>query len=241
MKAVTWHGKRDVRVSEVPDPKIEEPTDALVRVTSAAICGSDLHLYEILSMFMDEGDILGHEAMGIVEEVGSEVEHVQPGDRVVIPFNISCGTCYMCSRQLYAQCETTQVRAENKGAALFGYTRLYGSVPGGQAEYLRVPQGHFGPIKVGEEHPDDRYLYLSDILPTAWQAVAFASVPEGGSLAVFGLGPVGQFCVRTAPHLGAGQVIGIDLVPERLELAAAYGAQTVDAGSIDEIGPALGT
>jgi len=148
MKALTFHGKRDVRVDEVPDPRIEQPTDAIVRVTSTAICGSDLHLYEVLGMFIDEGDVLGHEPMGIVEEVGSEVSRIEEGDRVVIPFNISCGECWMCREKLFAQCETTQNREQEKGGSLFGYTKLYGEVPGGQAEYLRVPQAHFGPIKV---------------------------------------------------------------------------------------------
>lgn len=236
---MTWHGKRDVRVTEVADPVIREPTDAVVRVTSTAICGSDLHLYEILTMFMSQGDILGHEAMGIVEEVGPAVEHVAPGDRVVVPFNISCGTCFMCQRGLQSQCETTQVREEDKGARLFGYTRLYGSVPGGQAEYVRVPQAHYGLIPVGKEHPDDRYLYLSDVLPTAWQALAYADVPEGGSLAVFGLGPIGQFCVRLAPHLGVGRVMGVDLVPERLALATAYGADAIDLTQVTDLGHEL--
>jgi threonine dehydrogenase-like Zn-dependent dehydrogenase len=187
MKALTWHGIGDVRVDNVPDPAIQEPTDAIVRITSTAICGSDLHLYDVLGMFLEEGDILGHEPMGIVEEVGPEVTHIKSGDRVVMPFNISCGHCFMCDRDLYAQCETTQVREQGKGAALFGYTKLYGQVPGGQAEYLRVPQAHFGPIKVPEEAegaPDERFLYLSDVLPTAWQAVALADIPEGGSVAV---------------------------------------------------------
>ena len=207
MKALTWHGNEDVRVDTVPDPKIEEPTDAIVRITSTAICGSDLHLYSVLGMWIDEGDILGHEPMGIVEEVGTGVEHIAPGDRVVMPFNISCGHCFMCDRQLYAQCETTQVREYDKGAALFGYTKLYGQVPGGQAEYLRVPQAHFGPIKVPEGPPDERFLYLSDVLPTSWQAVEYASIPEGGSVAVFGLGPIGQMCARIARQKGAERVI----------------------------------
>src|SRR4051812_17851351 len=146
MRAVTWHGKRDVRVDTVPDPAIELPTDAIVRITSTAICGSDLHLYELFGPFLQAGDILGHEPMGIVEEVGADVTHIRPGDRVVIPYNISCGRCWMCSRELYAQCETTQVRDQGMGAALFGYTKLYGRVPGGQAEYVRVPQAQFGPI-----------------------------------------------------------------------------------------------
>jgi threonine dehydrogenase-like Zn-dependent dehydrogenase len=165
MKAVTWHGVEDVRVDSVPDPRIEEPTDAIVRITSTAICGSDLHLYDVMGPFMEEGDILGHEPMGIVEEVGSEVEHIRPGDRVVVPFNIACGHCFMCHLQRYAQCETTQNHEHGTGASLFGYTKLYGHVPGGQADYLRVPQAHFGPIKVPEGPPDERFLYLSDVLP----------------------------------------------------------------------------
>lgn len=236
MKAVVWHGRRDVRVETVPDPAIREPTDAIVRVTSSGICGSDLHLYEVLGPFMRPGDVLGHEAMGVVEEVGAEVEHVQPGDRVVIPFNISCGGCFMCERRLYAHCETTQVREHGKGAALFGYTILYGEVPGGQAEYLRVPMAHFGPIKVPEGPPDDRFLFLSDVLPTAWQAVAYAAVPEGGSLAVFGLGPIGQMCVRVARHQGVETVFGVDLVSERLAAAARRGAETIDLRDGDAAG-----
>ncbi len=235
MKAVTFHGKRDVRVDNHPDPRIEEPTDAIVRITSTAICGSDLHLYEVLGPFLDEGDILGHEPMGIVEEVGAEVEHIGPGDRVVIPFNISCGHCWMCDQQLYSQCETTQVRDQDKGGALFGYTRLYGQVPGGQAELLRVPQAHFGPIKVPEGPPDERFLFLSDVLPTAWQAVEYADTPEGGTLAVFGLGPIGQMCARIGLHRGAGRVIGVDLVPERLEMARRHGVETIDRSAHDDI------
>ncbi|MCG5466191.1 glutathione-dependent formaldehyde dehydrogenase [Micromonospora sp. MED01] len=239
MKALTWQGKRDVRVEEVPDPRIEEPTDAIVKITSTAICGSDLHLYEVLGPFLKPGDILGHEPMGIVEEVGSEVTGLKPGDRVVVPFNIACGSCWMCSRQLYAQCETTQVTSEGKGASLFGYTSLYGSVPGGQAEYLRVPQAHFGPIKIPQTGADERYLYLSDILPTAWQAVKYADTPQGGTLAVFGLGPVGQFCARIGRHLGAGRVIGLDLVPERLELARRHGIEVLDVSQLSDVPGAL--
>jgi threonine dehydrogenase-like Zn-dependent dehydrogenase len=235
MKALTWQGKRDVRVEEVPDPRIEEPTDAIIKITSTAICGSDLHLYEVLGPYLKPGDILGHEPMGIVEEIGSEVTGLKPGDRVVVPFNISCGSCWMCRRQLYAQCETTQVTSEGKGAALFGYTSLYGSVPGGQAEYLRVPQAHFGPIKIPQTGADERYLYLSDILPTAWQAVKYADTPPGGTLAVFGLGPVGQFCARIGRHLGAGRVIGLDLVPERLELARRHGIEVLDVRELSDV------
>ena len=217
MRAVTWHGRRDVRVEHVPDPKIEEDTDAVIRVTSSGICGSDLHLYEVFSPFLSPGDVLGHEPMGVVEEVGAQVPGLLPGDRVVVPFNISCGSCFMCSQGLHSQCETTQVREHGSGAALFGYTKLYGSVPGGQAEYLRVPQAHFGPIKVPEGPADDRFVYLSDVLPTAWQAVEYADVPQGGSVAVLGLGPIGDMSTRVAQHRGAGTVIGVDLVPERLE------------------------
>ena len=234
MRALTWQGKEKVSVETVPDPVISQPTDAIIKVTSTAICGSDLHLYSVLGPYLHQGDILGHEPMGIVEEVGAEVTHIKPGDRVVVPFNISCGSCWMCSRGLFAQCETTQNREQGKGASLFGYTELYGSVPGGQAEYLRVPQAHFGPIKVPDGVPDERFLYLSDILPTAWQAVAYADVPEEGTLAVFGLGPVGQLCARIGVHQGR-RVIGVDRVPERLELARKFGVETVDLSEHDDV------
>ena len=239
MKALTWHGRRDVRVDTVDDPSIEQPTDAIVRVTSTGLCGSDLHLYEVLGPFLGEGDILGHEPMGVVEAVGAEVTDLRPGDRVVVPFNISCGRCWMCSRGLYAQCETTQVRDQGKGAALFGYTSLYGSVPGGQAQFLRVPQAHFGPIKVPHEGPDTRFVYLSDILPTAWQAVAYADVPTGGTLAVIGLGPVGQFATRIALAQGVERVIGVDLVPERLDLAEKHGVEVLDVRDLDDVAATL--
>jgi threonine dehydrogenase-like Zn-dependent dehydrogenase len=239
MRAVTYHGKRDVRVDTVPDPAIEEPTDAIVRITSTGICGSDLHLYEVLGAFIDEGDILGHEPMGIVEAVGDAVKHIAPGDRVVIPFNVSCGHCWMCEQDLQSQCETTQVRAYGKGASLLGYTKLYGQVPGGQAELLRVPQAHYGPVKVPEGPSDERFVYLSDVLPTAWQAVEYAAIPEGGSVAVFGLGPIGQMSARIAKHRGAAQVFGIDLVPERLALAERHGIATLDIEAVDDIGDVL--
>jgi threonine dehydrogenase-like Zn-dependent dehydrogenase len=235
MKAVTWQGKRDVRVEEVPDPTIEKPTDAIIRVTSSGICGSDLHLYEVLAPFMEPGDILGHEPMGIVEEVGSAVSQISPGDRVVIPFNISCGDCFMCNQGLQTQCETTQVHEEEKGAALLGYTKLYGEVPGGQAEYLRVPQAHYGPIKVPEGPADDRFVFLSDVLPTAWQAVEYADVPEGGSLVVLGLGPIGDMACRIARQQGVEQVIGVDLVPERLERLRARGIEVIDLEAEDDL------
>jgi len=248
VKAVVWHGKGDVRVDNVPDPIIQESTDAVIRVTSTAICGSDLHLYSKLSPLMREGDIIGHESMGIVEEVGRDVEHIAPGDRVVIPFNISCGHCFFCDQQLYSQCENTRDKGKlargvnllgrGRGASLFGYTHVYGAVPGGQAEYLRVPQAHFGPIKVPEEAgeaPDERFLYLSDVLPTSWQALAYADVPEGGTLGVWGLGPIGQMCARMALHQGAGRVIGIDNVPERLTMASRWGVQTVDFSAVENV------
>jgi threonine dehydrogenase-like Zn-dependent dehydrogenase len=238
MKALTWHGRRDVRVEDVPDPRIEEPTDAVIRVTTSAICGSDLHLYEVLGPFIEQGDILGHEPMGVVEEVGAEVTHIRPGDRVVIPFNIACGHCYMCDRRLYAQCETTQVREQGMGACLFGYTKLYGQVPGGQAEFLRVPQAQFGPIKVPEGPPDEQFVYLSDVLPTAWQAVDYAAVPEGGSVTVFGLGPIGQMCARIARHLGR-RVIAVDGVPERLEMARRHDVEVLDARECEDVPAAV--
>jgi len=227
MKAVTWHGKRDVRVDTVPDPSILEPTDAIVQVTSSAICGSDLHLYELFGPFMDAGDILGHEPMGIVVEVGSLVTKIKPGDRVVVPFNISCGECFMCQNGLQSQCETTQVREYDSGAALLGYTKLYGQVPGGQAEYLRVRLADYNTIPVGSDLPDERYLFLSDILPTAWQGVKYTNAREGGTIAVMGLGPVGQFATRVARHLGY-EVLAVDPVPERRAMAERHGIETFD-------------
>lgn len=233
MKAVTWHGRRDVRVETVPDPEIEDPTDAIIEVTSTNICGSDLHLYEVLGAFMHPGDILGHEPMGIVREVGSGVGSLSVGERVVIPFQISCGHCFMCDQDLYTQCETTQVRDQGMGAALFGYSELYGQIPGGQAEYLRVPQAHFTHIKVPDGPPDSRFVYLSDVLPTAWQAVAYAEIPEGGSVTVLGLGPIGDMAARIAHHLGY-RVIAVDRVSERLARAQARGITTIDLTSLDE-------
>jgi threonine dehydrogenase-like Zn-dependent dehydrogenase len=233
MKALTWQGKRDVRVEEVPDPTIEQPTDLIVRVTSSGICGSDLHLYEVLGPFLDAGDILGHETMGVVEEIGSEVTAVKRGDRVVVPFNVSCGSCFMCGQGLQSQCETTQVHEHGTGAALFGYTKLYGQVPGGQAEFLRVPFGNTMPIKVPEGPPDDRFVFLSDVLPTAWQAVEYAGVPDGGTVVVLGLGPIGDMSCRVAHHRGY-RVIGIDLVPERIDRVRARGIEVLDLNEHDD-------
>ncbi|WP_066462861.1 alcohol dehydrogenase catalytic domain-containing protein [Sanguibacter suarezii] len=234
MRALTWQAREKVTVEDVPDPRIEEPTDAVIRVTSTAICGSDLHLYSVLGMYLDAGDVLGHETMGIVEEVGSQAGRLAVGDRVVVPFGIACGTCWMCSRGLQSQCETTQVRSQGKGAALFGYTKLYGQVPGGQAEYLRVPQAQYGPVVVPADGPDEQYLYLSDVLPTAWQGVEYAAVPPGGSVVVVGLGPIGQMAARVARHRGAGLVIGIDRVPERLAMARRHGVEVIDLTEVDD-------
>lgn len=238
MKALTWQGPGDVRVEDVPDPSLREPTDAVIRVTTTAVCGSDLHLYAVLAPFLEPGEVLGHEAMGVVEEVSSGVTHVRPGDRVVMPFNIACGDCWMCARGLFAQCETTQVREQGSGAALFGYTKLYGSVPGGQAEYLRVPQAHFGPIKVPHGPPDEQFVYLSDVLPTIWRAVEFADVPTEGTVAVFGLGPIGQMCARIARHRGA-RVLGVDLVPERIAMAARHGIEVLDVREPEPVADAI--
>ncbi|MGE2731395.1 zinc-dependent alcohol dehydrogenase [Mycolicibacterium vaccae] len=232
MRAVTWHGRRDVRVDTVEDPRIEEPTDAIIEITSTNICGSDLHLYEVLGAFMHPGDVLGHEPMGIVREVGSAVTNLKVGDRVVIPFQISCGHCFMCDQQLYTQCETTQVRDQGMGAALFGYSELYGQVPGGQAEYLRVPQAQFTHIKVPDGPPDSRFVYLSDVLPTAWQSVAYAGIPDGGTVTVLGLGPIGDMAARIA-QLQGYRVFAVDLVPERLERARTRGIHTIDLRDVD--------
>jgi len=235
MKALVWHGRRDVRCDDVPDPTIEQPDDAVIRITSSGLCGSDLHLYEVLAPFMTSGDVLGHEPMGIVEAVGPDVPNLVPGDRVVVPFQIACGHCVMCDHGLQTQCETTQVREHGMGAALFGYTKLYGQVPGAQAEYLRVPHADYGPIKVPEGPPDDRFLFLSDVLPTAWQAVAYADVPAGGTLVVLGLGPIGDMSVRVAMARGIERVIGVDLVPERLARVAALGAEVIDLSQHDDV------
>ncbi|SIS20096.1 zinc-dependent alcohol dehydrogenase [Williamsia sterculiae] len=227
MKAVTWQGRRDIRVEQVPDPQITDSTDAIVKMTTTNICGSDLHLYEVLGAFMRPGDIVGHEPMGEVVEVGSAVTTLTVGDRVVIPFQIACGHCLMCDTGLPTQCETTQVRSQGTGAALFGYSELYGSVPGAQAEYLRVPHADFTHIPVPPGPPDSRFTYLSDVLPTAWQAVRYANIPDGGTVVVLGLGPIGDMAARVASHLGA-RVIAVDLVPERLARARDRGIETVD-------------
>jgi threonine dehydrogenase-like Zn-dependent dehydrogenase len=235
VKALVWHGKEDVRVDIVPDPLLHEPTDAIVRVTATAICGSDLHLYSKLGIALQEGDILGHEAVGIVEETGAEVPDLSAGDRVVIPFNISCGHCFMCERGLQSQCETTQNRPLDKGGSLFGYTQIYGGVPGAQAELLRVPMAHYGPVKAPEGIEDERLALVADVLPTAWQAVAYADLSPGATVGVWGLGPIGQMCARIALHRGAARVLGVDRVPERLAMAARHGVETIDFEAVDDV------
>lgn len=234
MKALTWQGAGEVSVEQVPDPAIQQPDDILVRITSTGLCGSDLHLYTVLTPFLDPGDVLGHEPMGIVEAVGAEVTEVAVGDRVVIPFNVSCGHCWTCANGLHSQCETTQVHEYGTGASLFGYTKLYGQVPGGQAELMRVPFGNFLPIKVPEGPPDDRFVFLSDVLPTAWQGVRYADVPDGGSLVVLGLGPIGDMASRIGSHLGL-RVIGVDLVPERLARVRNRGTEVLDLDAEDDL------
>jgi threonine dehydrogenase-like Zn-dependent dehydrogenase len=238
MKALTWQGASDVRVDEVPDPSIRDATDIIVRITSTGLCGSDLHLYTVLAPFLDAGDVLGHEPMGIVEEIGPGVTELKVGDRVVIPFNLSCGDCWMCGHDLYSQCETTQVHEYGTGASLFGFSKMYGQIPGGQAEFLRVPFGNFLPIKVPEGPADDRFVFLSDVLPTAWQGVQYADVPDGGSLVVLGLGPIGDMATRIAQHLGH-RVIGVDLVPERLERVRGRGNEALNLEDHDDLPAAI--
>ena len=235
MLAVTWQGVHDMRVIEVPDPRIEEPTDIIIKVTSTGLCGSDLHLYETLAPFMEAGDVVGHESMGIVQEIGSAVTQLKVGDRVVIPFNVSCGSCWMCDRQLYSQCETTQNHEHGTGASFFGYSKLYGQVPGGQAEYLRVPFADFMSMKVPEGPSDDRFLFLSDVLPTAWQALKYADVPDGGTLLVMGAGPIGDMTARMAVKAGH-RVISVDRVPERLARVTAFGAEVLDLDEAEKVG-----
>lgn len=226
MRAVTWHAARDVRVDEVDDPRIIEPTDAIVRITSTAICGSDLHLLDVFGPLMHRGDILGHEPMGVVEEVGADVERVAVGDRVIVPFVIACGRCGMCRLGLTTQCETTRNDDQGTGASLYGYTELYGRVPGGQAEAMRVLLADANLRVVGRDLPDERYLFLTDVAPTAWQAVEYSGAVSGDTLAVVGLGPIGQMAVRIARHRGI-RVIGVDPVAERRLMAERHGAEPV--------------
>ncbi|MDT0328358.1 alcohol dehydrogenase catalytic domain-containing protein [Nocardiopsis lambiniae] len=236
MRAVVWNGTRDVRTEEVPDPRVEDPGDVILKVESSGLCGSDLHLYEVLGPFMRQGDILGHEPLGVIEEVGPDVTSLVPGQRVVVPFQISCGHCVTCRSGLQTQCENTRDDEQGTGAPIYGYSSLYGSVPGAQAEYLRVPRAEANVIPVPSHGPADRYVFLSDVLPTAWQAVRYADVPEGGSVAVLGLGPIGDMCCRVAHHLGAGRVFGVDPVPERRLRASARGVEVFDSSDgIDDL------
>jgi threonine dehydrogenase-like Zn-dependent dehydrogenase len=234
MRALCWHGKHDVRVNTVPDPIIQEPTDVIIKITTTAICGSDLHIYGGFVVEMHEGDILGHEFMGIVEEVGAQVTKLKKGDRVVVPFTISCGKCFFCQRDLWSLCDTTNPDAEKAAkllgsspAALFGYSHLFGGFPGGQAQYVRVPHADVGPLIIPGNLPDEQVLFLSDIFPTGYMAAENANIQPGDTVAVWGCGPVGQFTIKSAYMLGAGRVIAIDRVPERLEMARTHGKAEV--------------
>lgn len=241
MKALCWHGTGDVRVDQVPDPKIHDPRDVIIRITSTGICGSDLHLYDGFMPTMESGDILGHEPMGVVVEAGSAITNLKKGDRVVVPFTISCGSCYFCQKGLFSLCDTSNPNAEiarkamgHSPAALFGYSHMLGGVPGGQAEYLRVPFADVGPIKIESDIPDEMVLFLSDIFPTGYMAAENAGIEPGDTVAVWGCGPVAQFAVKSAWMLGAGRVIAIDRVPERLRMAAEHGkAETINFDEVD--------
>jgi threonine dehydrogenase-like Zn-dependent dehydrogenase len=240
MKAVIWNGTHDVRVERVKDPQIINPRDAIVRVTATAICGSDLHLYNGYMPTMKPGDVLGHEFMGIVEEVGSSVDNLRRGDRVVVPFNIACGNCEPCAREQWSLCDNSNPNAllaerlyGYSGSGLFGYSHLFGGYSGGQAEYVRVPFADIGALVVPDEIEDERVLFLSDIFPTGYMAAENCDIKEGDVIAVFGCGPVGQFAIRSAMLLGAEQVIAIDRITERLEMAAGAGACAVDFDEVN--------
>jgi len=235
MKALCWHGKGDMRYETVPDPKIEDARDAIIKVTACAICGSDLHIYDGVIPEMQSGDVIGHETMGEVVEVGSAHTDLKVGDRVVVPFTIACGHCFFCSRGYFSACERSNPDAAKAAklwgqspAGLFGYSHLLGGYPGGQAEYLRVPYADFGPIKVPDGLSDEQVLFLSDIFPTGYMAAEFCNIRDGDTIAIWGCGPVGQFAIRSAFMLGAGRVIAIDTVPERMALAKSAGAEVID-------------
>ncbi|MFO0576269.1 MAG: zinc-dependent alcohol dehydrogenase [Polyangia bacterium] len=235
MRALCWHGKSDVRVDNVPDPKIQDPRDAIVRITSTAICGSDLHLYDGYMPTMEKGDILGHEPMGEVVEVGRAVTNLKPGDRVVIPFTIACGDCFFCKRSLFSSCDNSNPNAEiarkamgSSPSGLFGYSHMLGGYPGGQAEYLRVPFADVGPLKIPNGIPDEKVLFLSDIFPTGYMAAEYAQIEPGDTVAVWGCGPVAQFAIRSAWMFGAGRVVAIDRVPERLRMAEMANAEVLN-------------
>lgn len=241
MKALTWHGQGDVRVDTHPDPVLQDPRDAIVRITSTAICGSDLHLYDGFVPMMKEGDIIGHEPMGIVEEVGTSVTHLKKGDRVVVPFTISCGSCWFCEKTMFSLCDESNPKPENarkqmghSPAGVYGYSHLLGGIPGGQAELLRVPYADVGPIKVPDALTDEQALFLSDIFPTGYMAAENAEIEPGDTVAVWGCGPVGQFAIQSAWMMGAGRVIAIDQVAERLAMAQKHGrAETIDFSDDD--------
>jgi threonine dehydrogenase-like Zn-dependent dehydrogenase len=236
MKAVCWHGKEDVRVDNVSDPAIVNPHDVIVKITSTAICGSDLHLYDGLMPTMKKGDVIGHEPMGVVVEKGPEVRTLSVGDRVVVPFTISCGQCWFCQKQLYSLCDNSNPNAEiarkvmgHSPAGLLGYSHMLGGYSGGQAEYLRVPFADVGPVKVPDGLPDEKVLFLSDIFPTGYMAAENAEIEPGDLVAIWGCGPVGQFAIQSAWMLGAGRVVAIDRVPERLKMAEQFGkAETIN-------------
>src|SRR5215213_4365077 len=235
MRALVWQGKENVQVETVPDPQIQDPRDVVIRVTATAICGSDLHLYDGVMPTMEKGDILGHEPMGEVVEVGASVKNLKVGDRVVVPFVIACGECWFCKQGLFAACDTTNPNAEmaakimgQSPAGLFGYSHLLGGFPGGQAEYLRVPHADVGPIKIPDGLTDEQVLFLSDIFPTGYMAAEQADIEPGDTVAIWGCGPVGQFAIRSAWMFGAGRVIAIDRVPERLAMAEAGRAETLN-------------
>ncbi|MDK1389152.1 putative zinc-binding alcohol dehydrogenase [Ensifer psoraleae] len=235
MKALTWHGKGDIRCESVPDPKIEDDRDAIIKVSACAICGSDVHIFNGLIPSMEHGDVLGHETMGEVVEVGKRATRLRVGDRVVVPFTIACGECFFCQRGFYSGCERTNPDREkavklwgNSPAGLFGYSHLLGGYSGGQAEYLRVPYADVGPIKVPDELTDEQVLFLSDIFPTGYMAAEFCDIKPADTIAIWGCGPVGQMAIRSAFLLGAERVIAVDTVPERLRLAETAGAMTLD-------------
>jgi threonine dehydrogenase-like Zn-dependent dehydrogenase len=236
MKAVCWHGTGDIRVDRVPDPTIANPRDAIVRVTATAICGSDLHLFNGFIPTMREGDVLGHEFMGEVVEVGRGVSDLRRGDRVVVPFAIACGDCLFCQRGQWALCDNSNPNASiaerlygYSGAGLFGYSHMYGGFAGGQAEYVRVPYADVGPVKIPDHLTDEQALFLTDIFPTGYMAAEACGIQPDDTVAVWGCGPVGQFAIRSALLLGAQRVIAIDTEPARLKMAAAAGAETLDA------------